>query len=350
MLYPLLFKPVYKEMIWGGSKLRDHYGREIPSGHTGESWDITCRREEMGVIENGADAGMTFADWIGREKSEALGTRCTTSAENFPLLIKIIDAQDNLSVQVHPDDGYEYGVAGKNELWYIMEPPKDGELIVGLKDGVTREAFERAINSGEAEALLYRLPVKSGDIVNIPAGLVHALTKGTVVAEIQQNSNITYRMFDYNRVGADGKPRELHIARALAVTDFARRIPRKTAEGLGIKKDGARLSYVAANRHFAVVKYQLDSSSVENADPSAFCVFTCVKGEASVISNGGSIKTEIPLSRSVLIPAHLGKYELRGNGVLVKSFVPDIENDFMKPLREAGYADTIIREHTAIYV
>ena len=188
--YPLLFTPITKTMVWGT-----------------ESWDITCRPAEMGIVQNGPLAGEKFSAILDGEK--------------FPLLVKIIDAKDALSIQVHPDDSKSDGInTGKSEMWYILEPPTDGRLIIGLTPGTTKADLEAAYKAGTVEDLLNYVTVKKGDMIDIPPGLIHALTPGVKVAEVQQNSDITYRLYDYNRLGLDGQPRELHVAEALEVSDF----------------------------------------------------------------------------------------------------------------------------------
>jgi len=289
--YPLLFTPIIKKMIWGQ-----------------ESWDISCRPNEMSVIENGPYAGMAFDAYLDMDRTKTLGTRLATVLR-FPLLIKIITAIDTLSVQVHPDDNYvrkQSGIdnplydSGKSEMWYILTPPTDGKLIIGLRDGVTREAFAQNMkNEGIAESLNY-LSVKTGDMVNIPAGLVHALTPGTTLAEIQQNSDTTYRIYDYGRMGADGKPRELHINQAMDVIDFDGCIPKEVTD-------------VITCPHFSVNKYILEGTRSLTSDPEAFDILINVCGEGSETPltlkySGG--ETVFPPRRSVFIPAGLGEYDL----------------------------------------
>jgi len=373
--YPLLFAPIYKEMLWGGDRLSTVYNRQLPYKKTGESWDISCRPDEMGIIENGPSAGMSFEEYIAYDREGVLGTRLANQ-ERFPLLVKLIDANDTLSVQVHPDDAdivmtnkdrinnvcpvipgltsakdtWNPQDTGKNEMWYILIPPTDGNLIIGLKPGITPHTLRQAYKNGTVEDCLNRLPVKAGDIVNIPAGLIHALTPGVMVAEVQQNSDITYRLYDYNRVGLDGKPRQLHVDDAIAVTDFEGKIPQTTVPGLAIKKDDSNLIYTIANPYFAVIKYELGEALTESSNPEAFSIFTCVEGEA-VISQDDCVR--LPLGRSVLIPAGLGDYTLRSKGdkkcVLLKSFVPNIEKDFLAPLRQYGYTHESITQNTAVY-
>ena len=394
--YPLQLTPIYKEMLWGGNRLSTVYNRDLPYKKTGESWDISCRPGEMGIIENGPATGLTLQEYIARDRAGTLGTRLA-GQERFPLLIKLIDANDVLSVQVHPDDVYAGAAAGKmagpigtatcitggwnaadtgkTEMWYILIPPACGHLIIGLKPGITRDTLRQAYKDGMVEACLNPLPVTTGDIVNIPAGLVHALTPGAMVAEVQQNSDITYRLYDYNRLGLDGKPRQLHIDDALAVTDFEGKIPKATVPGLDIKKGDCTLTYAIANPYFAIIKYNLKEPLAETSNTAAFSIFTCVKGEAEIISTdldltsgacnlwgakrtskktGASphqISISLPLGRSVFIPAGLGRYTLRprhGCCTLLKSFVPDIKNDFLAPLRDNGYSDNKIATNTAV--
>ena len=337
-LYPLKLTPIYKQMVWGGSRLGTLFGRSLPYEKTGESWDISCRPSEMGIIENGPAAGQTLADYIAQDRPGVLGTRLA-ELERFPLLVKLIDANDALSVQVHPDDDYAAAQGGadtgKTEMWYILVPPTDGSLIIGLKPGITPEALRAAYQNGAVEDCLNHLPVAAGDIVNIPAGLVHALTPGVVVLEVQQNSDITYRLYDYNRLGLDGKPRALHVEEALAVADFNDKIPKATTQGHTIKKDGATLTYAIANRHFAIIKYELQDELQESSDPAAFSIFTCVEGAVEIAAGAAGLAytTPLRLGDSVLIPAGLGEYTLRpvsGHGVLLKSFVPDLSEYVMQ--------------------
>lgn len=333
MLYPLLFTSVQKKMIWGS-----------------ESWDITCRPNEMGVVENGPDAGKTLAEVIERDKQGLLGTRLA-NVKRFPLLVKIIDARDNLSIQVHPNDAYaaahHAGESGKCEMWCIIQPPDEGFIYLGLTDGTTRDSFLHAYETGALEACFNRLFVRKGDMVNIPAGMVHALTAGAVIAEVQQNADMTYRLYDYNRLGFDGKPRELHVKDSLATADFNGRFPRCAVSGLTIKKGENQLTYAIVNRYFAVIKYELQESLPETANPAAFSIITCVEGNATIVTPHMTVA--LPARRSVFIPAELGAYELRGAGVLLKSFVPDREADFFTPLRRYGYTDEEMRGKIALH-
>ena len=316
MLYPLLFYPIYKEMIWGGNRMAERFGRILPSDHTGESWDISCRPNEMGVVENGPLAGLAFDKVISQNPNAFLGNRVYSSykKKGFPLLVKIIDANDDLSVQVHPDDVYaiHHGFEnGKSEMWYVMEAPPGQSLIIGLTDDATPKRLRE-----DPMSCLYKLPVKKGDIINIPAGLVHAITKGVMIAEIQQNSDITYRLYDYNRIDLNGKPRELHLKDGLTVADFDNRYPQDTITGVTLVQENTRITRAVVNPYFAVIKYEIDGEFSETSDPETFATFTCVEGSCTISG------VELNCSRSAFIPAGLGTYDIKGKAVLLKSFVP----------------------------
>ena len=314
-LYPILLTPIYKEMVWGGARLNTIFSREIPSDKTGESWDISCRPNEMGIIENGMYKGSTFAEYIGLDKTKILGTTLA-DREDFPLLIKLIDANDALSIQVHPG-----GDNGKSEMWYILKAPHDGQLIIGLKSGTTKEDLAAAYQNGTVMEHLNRLTVKEGDIIDIPAGLVHALTPGVMVAEVQQNSDTTYRLYDYGRLGLDGKPRPLHVQEALDASDFTDSIPKQVAIGNTIKKGENALTYSICNPYFAIIKYSLATPIEEASNPAAFSIFTCVEGSAVISTPSATV--EIPTGRSVFIPAAMGQYTITPTekAVLLKSAV-----------------------------
>lgn len=280
-IYPLLFTPIYKKMVWGS-----------------ESWDISCRTNpnEMSVIENGAFAGLPFDEVIAKDQVSFLGSKVAPVYANtgFPLLVKIIDTKDNLSVQVHPDDAYAkangYTDSGKSEMWYIIEAEPNAYLIAGLTPDATPDKLRN-----DPISCLNKLPVKKGDLIDIPAGLVHAITKNIKLAEIQQNSDITFRLYDYDRPGLDGKPRELHIDEGIAVTNFTGNIP--------------------PTSQFNLTKYEVNGEASETSYPESFTIFTCVEGSCTVAG--------VPLTceRSIFIPAALGTYVVCGNATLLKAFM-----------------------------
>ncbi len=224
MLYPLQFEPILKERIWGGHRLlRDYSKPARPDQLIGESWEITDRPQGVSVIKNGPLAGRDLRWLMQYHRDEMLGHgRSVASQTRFPILCKILDAEQRLSLQVHPPASVadELGGEPKTELWFIAQAEPGAELYVGLRRGVTRDMFERKIADGTVMDCFHRLPVQRGDVMFLPSGRVHALGAGLVIFEIQQNSDTTYRVFDWNRLGLDGRPRELHIPQSLASIDF----------------------------------------------------------------------------------------------------------------------------------
>ncbi len=221
-LYPLTFQPIVKDRVWGGRKLEELYGKVLPPGKPiGESWEITDRPEGVSVITNGPLAGRDLG-WLMEHRAKDLLGGAQACGGRFPLLVKILDAQEKLSLQVHPPAHKAAELRGdpKTEMWYVADATPDADLFVGLRRGATREEFERRIQDGSVAECFHRIPVKRGDSMFLPSGRVHALGAGNLIFEIQQNSDTTYRVFDWNRVGLDGKPRELHIPQALASIDF----------------------------------------------------------------------------------------------------------------------------------
>lgn len=223
MLYPLTFHPIFKERIWGGQNLKRLYGKALPQDNKsiGESWEVTDRDEGVSVIANGTFAGKTLRWLMENKRSELLG-ESTASSGRFPLLVKILDAEQTLSLQVHPPATVANALGGepKTEMWYIVEAKPGAELFVGLKRGVSRGEFERKIFDGSVADCFHRIQVRSGDAMFLPSGRVHAIGGGLVIFEIQQNSDTTYRVFDWNRKDASGKPRDLHVRQSLASIDF----------------------------------------------------------------------------------------------------------------------------------
>jgi mannose-6-phosphate isomerase len=222
MLYPLTFHSIFKERVWGGRRLEELYCKPLPPRvPIGESWEISDRLGDVSVIANGPLAGKDLHWLVQNHAAELLGS-AKAQAGRFPLLIKILDAQEKLSLQVHPpaDKAAALGGEPKTEMWYIADAAPGAELYVGLKKGVARAEFEQRILAGTVAECLHRLSVRPGDAMFLPSGRVHAIGAGLVIFEIQQNSDTTYRVFDWNRMGLDGKARELHLAQSLASIDF----------------------------------------------------------------------------------------------------------------------------------
>lgn len=221
-LYPLTFKSIPKIRVWGGRKLETLYHKSLPPDvPVGETWEIVDRESDNSVIENGPLAGNTLHWLMLHHKKELLGER-NAGAAQFPLLVKILDAREQLSLQVHPPTQVASSLGGepKTEMWYVAQAEPGAEVYAGLKRGTTRSDFEAGLARGTVEQCFHRIPVKTGDALFLPSGRVHALGAGLVIFEIQQNSDSTYRVYDWNRVGLDGKPRDLHIAPSLQSIDF----------------------------------------------------------------------------------------------------------------------------------
>ena len=300
-MYPIKFENLYYEKVWGGREF-EKFRTNLPEGNIGESWDIACHPNGIGVVANGEFKGMTFNELIEKHKDEIFGKSLIN--EEFPLLVKLINSNDNLSVQVHPNDEYAKRVEnsyGKTEAWYVVDAKDDAELIVGT-NGCTKEEFEAAINGGNVEECLNRIKVKKGDAFLINSGLVHAICSGLVIAEIQQNSDITYRVYDY------GRPREIHVEKSLEVIDFNSK-PKKLVEDYK-NFDGYKDTKLCESKYFTIDKCVVNSKYKTNSDAEFFSIITCVEGKGTINYKN---KTEIiAKGDSILIPVQLGEYEIKG--------------------------------------
>lgn len=223
--YPLRFRPILKRTLWGGRRLAEQLGKATgPESDYGESWEVVDHRTDQSIVENGPLAGQSLAALLARDPQWLLG--CKPGFDSFPLLLKYLDCHRVLSVQVHPDDAYAMAMQppdlGKTEAWYIVASQPESLIYAGLRSGVDRAALQRAVEAGETEQVLHSFHPEPGDVVFIPSGTVHALGAGLLLVEIQQSSDTTFRLFDWNRLGEDGRPRTLHVAESLEVTDYGR--------------------------------------------------------------------------------------------------------------------------------
>ena len=320
MLYPLKFQPIYQDYLWGGRNLAK-LGKEIPEGKVAESWEISCHPKGVNLVANGVWAGTPLTELISELGEKLLGTELYQArVSSFPLMVKLIDANERLSVQVHPDDQYalqcESGELGKNEMWYILDANPDAELVYGLRPGVTEEIFIQALATGEIEQCLNYVPVAPGDVFEIPAGLVHAIGAGILLVEIQQNSNLTYRIFDYNRIDQGGNPRELHLEKALQVIDF-RANDQHRSGGLGLNVEKKTL---VSNTYFTVELEQINNEMIEKTDGSRFFIYVILEGTGTIWAN--EQLTTVTKGESILIPAGLGEYCWRGDFQTLKAYLP----------------------------
>ena len=254
-LYPLLFQPVLKDYIWGGRNLETILGRELPTGKVAESWEIAAHEDGTSVIINGRFRGQTLTEVHALLGLELIGRNNEWAQKRgiFPLLIKLLDASDKLSVQVHPNDSYalahEGNELGKSEMWVVLHAEPGAEIILGIRQGVTPDQFHQDIVDGSLEPLLHRVPVSAGDHVCVPSGTLHAILGGILIAEIQQNSNTTYRVYDWNRI-QDGKPRPLHIDKAMDVINFDVTEPNLKPQLLLEETESITRSLLCSNQYF----------------------------------------------------------------------------------------------------
>jgi mannose-6-phosphate isomerase len=266
---PLIFEPIFMERVWGGRRLEEVYGKKLPAGiRIGESWEIVDRPEAQSVVRSGPFRGKTLHDLWLNHRHEIFGE--VADASRFPLLIKLLDAREKLSVQVHPHNelAKQLGGEAKTEFWYIADADPDAELFVGLREGSSREKFEKALNRGEVADHVHRIAVRTGDAMFLPSGRVHAIGAGNLIVEIQQNSDTTYRVFDWNRKGTDGKPRQLHVEQSLRCIDFDDCRPALT------KADGELL---VRDRLFEIQKWKIEGErDVESA--GSFVIIFCLSG------------------------------------------------------------------------
>ncbi|MEK8131001.1 type I phosphomannose isomerase catalytic subunit [Paenibacillus filicis] len=318
--YPLKCKPEFKERVWGGRAL-EQFGLELPEGHIGEGWMIGDHPNGTTQVENGELAGLGLDQIREQYGSELFGSKgFSKKTGRFPLLIKLLDCQDDLSVQVHPNDHYDrlpQGELGKTEMWYILDAKPGAKIIYGLKDGVDREQLAAAIAENRIMDALNEITVQAGDSFYIPAGTVHALGAGVLVAEIQQNSDSTYRLYDYDRLGLDGQPRELHIEDSLNVIAY---------EGSGATYmktdlDGPATWLTLANSDFFITeKGRVEGEWKLQTVPDSFVIHIIADGEGTIRWADG----ELPVrsGECFLLPANLGSYELTGSMTVLRSYLP----------------------------
>lgn len=304
MLYPLTFQPLFKERIWGGRDLERLYGKPLPpSVPIGESWEISDRPGDVSVIANGPLAGRDL-HWLVDSHREALLGAAAPYQGRFPLLIKLLDAREKLSLQVHPpaDRAPALGGEPKTEMWYIADAAPGAELYVGLRRGVTRQQFEQAIADGSVAGCFHRHPVKAGDAMFLPSGRVHAIGAGLVIFEIQQNSDTTYRVFDWNRVGLDGKPRPLHVVESLASIDFADFEPALVQSQFVPMEAGARKTLVE-DPLFHVDNCRLEPGATLRLAQGEMHIIALLSGKAEVVA--GKDVVDLSPGQFCLVPACL---------------------------------------------
>lgn len=302
---PLLkLTPSYKDYLWGGHRLVEEYNKEYAGDVLAESWELSCHPDGPSKIANGIYAGRTLEEYIREEGRRVLGTNCA-GFEDFPILIKFIDAKDNLSIQVHPDNAYALrteGQYGKTEMWYVMDCLEGAFLYYGFRQEISREELEERIKNDTLLEVLNKVYVQKGDVLFIEAGTIHAIGKDILIAEIQQNSNVTYRVYDYGRVGRDGKKRELHVQKALDVTN---RTP---------QNNKSFSPHVADCGYFTVDKLYLDGTVMREMNGfignGSFASVLFIEGQGSIRCQEEIL--EFKKGDSFFLPAGSGEYEISG--------------------------------------
>ena len=307
---PFYLKAPVKDYIWGGTRLRELFGKE-GGDRLAESWELSCHPDGECYIMGGEFDGMKLSDFVN-EHPEAVSSGFK-SGDSFPVLVKLIDAKNDLSVQVHPNDEYAHKYEndnGKTEMWYVIDAAPDSELIYGFNEALSKEDFRKAIENNTLMEKLRRVPVKQGDVFFIEPGTLHAIGKGILIAEIQQSSNVTYRVYDYGRLGADGKPRPLHIEKALEVTNTKPLDPERPVYGLEL--DGVVTQLLADCKYFNVNRHRLIKELELYADKNSFAHVLMIGGSGGELV-ADNHRLELTMGSSVFVPAGTGAFAIKGN-------------------------------------
>lgn len=316
--YPLQFDPILKERIWGGEKLKTQFNKPIQSPTTGESWELSTVSGDVSVISNGAFKGKLLTEIIEHFPNELLGTAVYKRfGKQFPLLFKFLDAREDLSIQVHPNDELakeRHNSFGKTEMWYVMQADKDARIIVGFKENSNKEEYLKYLEANKLTDLLDEITVEEGEVYFLETGTVHAIGAGLVIAEIQQTSDITYRLYDFDRKDANGNTRELHVDLALEAINYE-------------KIESKKIYFKEANQSNAVVDcpyfttnfIPLQDSVAVDKNGDTFTVYMCVEGNFAIES--GETTFRYKKGDTVLIPAGLKNYVLSGNASILEIYI-----------------------------
>lgn len=318
---PIKLKAPLKDYLWGGTRLKTDFGKETKLEKVAESWELSCHKDGPSIVDSGDDKGLTLPQYLEKHSEKILGSDAG-KFEYFPILIKLIDAKDNLSIQVHPDNEFALrveGEYGKTEMWYIVDCEPGAYLYYGFQKEISKEEFKERIENNTLLEVLNKVPVHKGDVFFISAGTLHAIGKGILIAEIQQNSNTTYRIYDYGRVGADGKPRQLHVEKAQMVTRLAPPDRGSKPQGQPEKFSGGVKTLLSSCEYFTVTQVSLSGLGEFTADDTSFHSLLMLDGEASVSWENGVMN--LKKGESVLIPAGMGQYALEGKGELILTTV-----------------------------
>ncbi|MEG0500102.1 MAG: type I phosphomannose isomerase catalytic subunit [Rikenellaceae bacterium] len=321
MLYPFKFIPIYKKRAWGGEKIGEVYYHGVPKGNIGEAWLLSGLEDDLTEVSNGFLEENTVNELTEVYMGEMVGDKVYDKfGEEFPLLIKLIDTKERLSVQVHPSDelaAKRHNAYGKSELWYVMDAEDGAVLYLGFKKGTTKENYLTALEKGDIESLLNTVKVKNGDIYYIPSGTVHSIGAGITLLEVQQTSDITYRIFDWNRKDEDGEPRELHTELALDAINFEAATP----ENLRKKGKAGEQLTITTNHYFNIeILDVVDDMSIDYGKRDSFTILMCLEGKGEIEYDIDGIET-ISKGELVLIPSELEEMNLYGEMKLMSIYL-----------------------------
>lgn len=317
-IYPLQFEPILKDRIWGGEKLKTVLNKPITSNITGESWELSTVEGDVSVVANGELKGKSLTELINESPNEILGTKVYERFRNqFPLLFKYLDAREDLSIQVHPNDKLakeRHNSFGKTEMWYVMQADQDARIIVGFKEDSSKEEYLENLNNKTLVSILDDVKAKAGDVFFLETGTVHAIGAGLVVAEIQQTSDITYRLYDFDRVDAQGNKRELHVDLALDAINYNKVDTYKKYE-----KEVNQSNVVVDCPYFTTNFIPLDGKIDANKNGETFTVYMCIEGSFEI--RYGNVTYQYKKGDTVLIPADIRSYVLEGSASILEVFI-----------------------------
>lgn len=339
----LKFEEQFMERLWGGTQLTRVFGKFVPPHRAvGESWLISDHVLCQSKVCEGPYVGTPLHAFLENDSFSLLGSNAhPTKQGRFPLLLKLIDAGEDLSVQVHPDDEQAVRLGemdcGKTEMWYVLAQEGNCRIIAGLKPGVTKELLQASLENGCVENLMVHFPVQGGEAFFIPAGTIHAIGKGALIAEIQQNSDITYRLYDYNRLDSYGNPRELHVEKALPLINFEATHVSNPVIPLRYVYHDTQREVLAACRYFAAEKVTLKDSKATYSKTDSFRILLAVEGTVTLESEDQLCL--LKPGEAVLVPASIPKWSVKGFGTFLEYYVPDLLQNIIFPLRNLGFSD-----------
>ena len=314
-LYPLVFEPILKDRIWGGTKLKTDLGKNIPTQTTGESWELSAVPGDVSVVREGAYKGKPLSQLLEQFPQEILGRKIHDQfGTQFPLLFKFLDAREDLSIQVHPNDELakqRHNSFGKTEMWYVMQADEGARIIVGFKHKSSPDEYLEHLNNKNLIEILNEVEVKKGDVFFLETGTIHAIGAGIVIAEIQQTSDITYRIYDWDRVDANGKSRELHVEQALDAMNYNTTDTKKE-----YAKEENKSNTMVDCPYFTTSYFPLNGTASVDKDGSSFTVYICTEGEYSFKTDDKSYSFK--KGDTILVPAALKAFELSGDATLLE--------------------------------